>query len=131
MISPRILKRTGKKVYDVRLRDPNGKEYCRTFASKQAAKDFEADEKGDRRHGTWIDPRHASKVLGSVAEDWLAADGTKRASSIARDRSALDNHVLPVDHFACPFECRAHVLGDAGPVRLCRGLRPDRAYPLP
>jgi integrase len=95
MIKPRTLKRTGKKVYDVRLRDPDGDEYSRTFATKRAAEDFEAAEKAARRHGAWIDPRLASKPLVAVAEEWLAADGTKRASSLDRDRRILDGHVLP------------------------------------
>jgi integrase len=95
MIKPRIRKRDRKKVYDVRLRDPNGKEYCRTFETKGEAEDFEDDERGARRHGTWVDPRNAARPFSSVADDWLEDDGTKRSSSLARDRSILRTHVMP------------------------------------
>lgn len=49
MIATRTLKRTDdkgrpKQVYDVRLRDPNGKEYNRTFSTKKAAEAFDGDE---------------------------------------------------------------------------------------
>ena len=96
MIKARTLRRTGKRVYDVRLRDPKGKVYNRTFATKKAAQEFEVSERAARLRGAWVDPRHASRSFASVAEDWLAADGTKRASSLARDRSILRVHVLPV-----------------------------------
>ena len=96
MIKARTLRRTGKRVYDVRLRDPKGKVYNRTFATKKAAQEFEVSDRAARLRGAWVDPRHASRSFASVAEDWLAADGTKRASSLARDRSILRVHVLPV-----------------------------------
>jgi hypothetical protein len=44
VITTRILKRTGKKVYDVRLRTPEGRVYNRTFATKKAAEAFEDAE---------------------------------------------------------------------------------------
>lgn len=95
MIKSRVLKRTGRRVYDVRLRDPQGKVYTRTLPTKKQAEDFEASERAARLRGAWVDPRHASRSFASVAEDWLAADGTKRASSLARDRSILRAHILP------------------------------------
>jgi hypothetical protein len=51
LITSRTLKRTGKKVYDVRLRTPDGRVYNRTFATKKAAEAFEEAEKTDRRRG--------------------------------------------------------------------------------
>ena len=61
MIEARTRKRDGRKVYDVRLRDPNGKEYSRTFLTKREAQAFESSERTDRNRGTgWIDPRSAS-----------------------------------------------------------------------
>ncbi len=95
MIISRILKRTGKKVYNVRLRDPNSRVYTRTFRTKKEAEAFEAAEKAARAHGAWVDARLAARPLAAVAAEWLAADGTKRRSSRDRDRSILDNHVLP------------------------------------
>jgi hypothetical protein len=94
VIKARALKRTGRKVYDVRLRDPHGKVYTRTLATKRAAEDFEASERAARARGAWVDPRLASRSFASVTEDWLAADRTERASSLARDRSILAAQIL-------------------------------------
>jgi integrase len=95
MIRTGTSKRTGKRWYDVCLRDPNGKEYSRRFATKKAAEAHEAAEKTARGLGTWTDPRLAATPFAVVAEKWLAADGTKQRSSRARDRSILDRHLLP------------------------------------
>jgi hypothetical protein len=46
-------------VYDVRLRAPDGQNYKRTFSTKRDAEAFEAEERSDRRRGTWLDPRGA------------------------------------------------------------------------
>jgi integrase len=96
MIKPRKLRRSGKTVYDVRLRDPQGKVYNRTFASKREAEKFETTERAGRMQGAWLDPRRSARPLRVVAEEWLEADPTKRASSLDRDRSVLENHVFPI-----------------------------------
>ena len=95
MIKARTLKRTGKRVYDVRLRDPDGHEYSRTYPTRREAQAFEQAQQVDRRRGSWVDPRHANLTVAAVAERWLDGDSSKRASSAARDRSILSNHVLP------------------------------------
>jgi hypothetical protein len=48
VIKARTLKTTGKRVYDVRLRDPNGMEYSRTFPTKREARHYEGDERSVR-----------------------------------------------------------------------------------
>ncbi len=95
MIRTGTSKRTGKRWYDACLRDPSGKEYSRRFTTKKGAEAYEAAEKTARAHGIWVDPRLAATPFSVVAEKWLAADGAKQRSSRARDRSILDNHVLP------------------------------------
>ncbi len=95
MIQARIRKRDGRRVYDVRLRDQSGKEYSKTFLTKKEAEAFEAAERTARNRGAWVDPRLAAARVSDVAERWLAVNTTKRPGSIARDRSILDNHVLP------------------------------------
>lgn len=90
MIEARTRKRDGRKVYDVRLRDPNGKEYSRTFLTKREAQAFESSERTDRNRGTgWIDPRSASTPLDALANRWLAANPAKRPRTIERDRQIL------------------------------------------
>src|SRR6516164_8351578 len=54
-------RRDGRTVYRVRLRDPDGNEYLRTFSTKKAAKAFEDAQRTDRRRGAWVDPRQAMK----------------------------------------------------------------------
>jgi integrase len=96
LIQPRVRKRDGRRVYDVRLRDDNGREYSKTFLTKREAEAFEAAERVARDRGSWVDPRLAAIRVTDVAERWLTANTTKRPGSLARDRSILDNHILPV-----------------------------------
>ena len=96
MIEARTRKRDGRRIYEVRLRDGTGREYSRTFETKKEAEAFQAAERTSRNRGTWVDPRLASVPLSKLAEQWLAANTAKRPGSLARDRSILDNHILPV-----------------------------------
>jgi hypothetical protein len=48
MIESRVRKRDGRRVYDVRLRDPNGKEYSRTFLTKREAEAFDVAERANQ-----------------------------------------------------------------------------------
>jgi integrase len=93
VIKPRVLKRTGKRVYDVRLRDPDGKEYSQTFDTKRAAQAYEASQKTDRRRGAWVDPRLADLTVGDVAERWLASNPAKRPNALATDQSNVRKHL--------------------------------------
>ena len=82
-------------MYDVRLRDDSGKEYSKTFRTKKEAEAFEIAERAARMRGVWVDPRLAATRVVDVADRWLRANGAKRPGSIARDRSILDNHIIP------------------------------------
>ncbi len=81
--------------YDVRLRDPAGKLYKRTFRTKREAETFQARERADRSRGAWVDPRKADTTFGEVARYWLASNPGKRASGLARDESIVRVHLLP------------------------------------
>jgi len=85
----------GERRYDVRLRDPAGITYTRTFRTRREAETFEALERASRARGAWLDPRRAETKLHDVAVTWLDSNPAKRPSSIARDESALRVHVLP------------------------------------
>lgn len=89
-------KRDGRAIYEVRLRDASGREYARTFPTKKAADAWQAQQRADRSRGLWIDPRLGETTFEEAAEAWLAANPAKRGSSLARDRSALRTHLLPV-----------------------------------
>ena len=67
MIQPRLRKRDGRRVYDVRLRDPSGKEYSRTFLTRREAQAFDVSERTNRLSGSWIDSRLARTPLATVA----------------------------------------------------------------
>jgi integrase len=82
-------------VYDVRLRDADGREYSKTFLTKREAEATESAERTARNRGMWIDPRLASVRVIDVAGVWLTANTTKRPGSIAGDQSILENHLLP------------------------------------
>ena len=82
--------------YDVRLRDPNGKTYNRTFATRKEAERFQRNELSARDRGDWIDPRSKKRTFTDVAEEWLDSNPAKRSSTMGRDRVALAEHVLPV-----------------------------------
>ena len=89
MIKARVRRRDGRRVYDVRLRDPAGREYGRTFDTKKAAQDFEAAERTARRRGAWVDPRFAEISVEDVVRRWLESNPAKRSGSTSTDRAAL------------------------------------------
>lgn len=96
MIASRVRKSDKRKVYDVRLRDPQGRQYSRTFETQAGARAFEASERSDQRRGRWVDPRRSEAKFSEVAAGWLEASAHKRASSIERDRAIISRHLLPV-----------------------------------
>ena len=93
-----IVKRRSQRdefVYLVRLRDPEGRVYNRTFRTKTEAKRWELDQRSQLARGGWIDPRGAETTVAEVAQRWLDANPSKRESGWARDETILRLHVLP------------------------------------
>ena len=82
-------------VYDVRLRRPDGTAYKRTFRTKREAEQYEASQRTERAHGTWIDPAGATMCLAEWAQHWLETDAAKTATAKATDRSLLRSAILP------------------------------------
>jgi integrase len=82
-------------VWDVRLRDPDGRVYTRTFSTKREALDFEAAQRAARAKGTWTDPRREQRSFEEVAHWWLESNPGKRGSSFARDESIVRVHLIP------------------------------------
>ncbi|MGH9132195.1 MAG: tyrosine-type recombinase/integrase [Acidimicrobiales bacterium] len=87
--------KTGRR-YDVRLRDPDGRVYNRTFRTRKEAEAFEARQRADRSRGWWLDPRGADLTFEAVAKRWLAANPAKRATTRATDETMVRVHLLPV-----------------------------------
>jgi integrase len=98
-ISKRQLK-TGI-VYQVRYRDPSGKQRSRHFATRREAAAFESAEFTQITRGEWTDPRLKETKFGNWARRWLEADPGKRGSTHARDEIVVRLHLLPVfEHMA-------------------------------
>ena len=92
-IEARRRKRDGRTVYEVRLRDPDGREYSRTFPTKKAAEAYEAMERVDRNRGAWVDPRKADTPFGELAKAWLESNPGKTESCATRDEGIVRNHI--------------------------------------
>lgn len=82
-------------VYDVRLRDPSGRPYMRTFPTLRRAQQFERGERATMDRGAWTDPRAATTTLAMWSRGWLERDATKRPRTKIADRQILEGHILP------------------------------------
>lgn len=81
--------------YDVRYRDPEGKQRKRTFARKVDADRFAASVETDKLRGTYIDPNAGKVTFKAYATDWLKAqtfDTSTREAVALR----LKLHAYPV-----------------------------------
>lgn len=94
-ITPRWRARDRRFVYDVRLRDPAGDVYCRTFATLEEARRYRSAERADRARGDWIDQRKGRRLFDDWADDYVAACAHLKAKTRDRYRSALDCQVRP------------------------------------
>lgn len=93
-IETRLVRRGA--VHDVRLRRPDGRVVTRTFPSIGEARRYETIQRAARYRGGWVDPSDLRRRFRDVADEWRDANMAKRGSTRARDRSALDVHVLPL-----------------------------------
>ena len=69
-VEKRPSKRHGH-VYEVRLRDPRGREYSRSFRTRREAAADEAQQRADHSRGSWIDPRSGKLTLKAFAGLWM------------------------------------------------------------
>lgn len=81
--------------YDVKLRDPNGRMYQRSFRTKREAVSYQDRERTDRGRGVWVDPRGEAIPLGRLAADWLTTNPGKRPTTLARDETIVRVHLKP------------------------------------
>ena len=81
--------------YDVRLRDPAGRVYTRTFSTRREAETFAAREKADRSRGAWVDPRRGVVSLRDWSVQWLAHRPDLRVRTVELYQGLLDRHILP------------------------------------
>ena len=81
--------------WQVRWRDPNGKQRTKSFKRKAEAKQFANRVEVEMERGAYVDPQLGKALFGDWAEEWLQSKINLRASSWARDESYLRNHVQP------------------------------------
>ncbi len=66
-----------------------------TFPTKADASAWLAEVQTDQRRGVWIDPKAGQVLLRHYVESWLAARPDIRASTRAKYRYLLDQHIVP------------------------------------
>lgn len=81
--------------YDVRYRDPAGKQRKRSFKKLDDARKFDRTVEADVLRGEWTDPRDARVTFGDWWERWWATTVNLRPSTRARDQGYARRHVLP------------------------------------
>lgn len=81
--------------YDVRLRDPSGRMYARSFRTKKEAELFEANEHVERAKGAWVDPRQGTILLKEWSVAWLEQRPNLRSRTRETYQGLLDRHILP------------------------------------
>ncbi len=86
--------KTGRR-YDVRLRDPSGRVYTRTFRTRRDAETWVARERADRSRGTWVDPRKGNVTLAEWAGEWMAHRSDLRPRTRELYHGLLEHHILP------------------------------------
>ena len=80
--------------YQVRWRDPAGKQRARSFARKVDATNFEATVTVDTLHGTYVDPHAGRETVGAYATRWADAQPWRQQT---RDRMlhVVDKQINP------------------------------------
>jgi len=82
--------------YRARWHDPTGKQRSLTFYLERDAKRHVRNAQADIDRGVYVDDKSGKITFGEWAEHYMAlAEKRLARTSYARDRSYLDNHVLP------------------------------------
>jgi hypothetical protein len=66
-----------------------------TFPAKADADAWLANTRTDISQERWIDPVASQITVETLSKLWLKSNTRKRASSVARDNSILNTHVIP------------------------------------
>ncbi|HUP14654.1 MAG TPA: site-specific integrase [Acidimicrobiia bacterium] len=89
------IRRTDAGGWQVRYRDPGGRERARNFRRKTDAERFSVTVAADKIRGMWADPRLARITVSEWLSTWQASRVHLRPSTRALSESLLRNHVLP------------------------------------
>ena len=89
------IRRAKSGSYQVRYRDPSGRERAKNFARKVDAQRFAATIEADKARGEWIDPRLGRITFAEWAEQIERSNTSRRETTRARDEASLRNHLVP------------------------------------
>lgn len=81
--------------YDVRYRDPHGRQRKQSFERKVDALDFASSIETDKARGAYRDPKVGRITFGEWTKQYLAASIGKRDTTRVRDETVLRVHALP------------------------------------
>lgn len=87
-------RKDGRAGYQVRYRDPAGKQRAKQFARKADAERFRAAVETDKARGSYVDPKAGRVTLQEYADQWLAAQ-TFDSSTRQATELRLRLHVHP------------------------------------
>lgn len=87
--------RTTNSGYQVRYRDPNGRQRARNFGRKTDATRFAASVETDKIRGDWLDPRLGRVTFAEWADEWLGQLSHLKPKTQLDYGVTLRRHVLP------------------------------------
>ncbi|MFM8956838.1 MAG: tyrosine-type recombinase/integrase [Actinomycetota bacterium] len=82
--------------YRVKLRDPDGKQFTKTFKTRREAEAWQVEQKQKLGKNAWSDPKSGQMTVRELAAQWCEITfPNKRQRTRERDASILDRHILP------------------------------------
>jgi integrase len=93
--------------YEVRYRDPDGRQRGQTFRTRTDAKRYAAQVETDLNRADWLDPVANTTTFDTWATSWLKTVAHRKPSTIRSYVGQVNNHLLPA------FAGRA--IGSIGP----------------
>lgn len=90
-----IQHRSGRRPWQVRYRDPTGKERAKGFSRKADADRFAVTVEADKLRGGWTDPRLSKTTVAEWSDRWLRTKSGLKPKTLAGYESNLRAHVLP------------------------------------
>lgn len=91
-----VRKRADNGRWQVRYRDPAGRQRSQDFRRKADADRFRAEAETDVSRGSWVDPRGGEQLFGVWAQQWLGMrKAAVRATTFAAQRSVYGSLIEP------------------------------------
>ncbi len=84
---------TGQPKYDVRYRDPTGRQRKKAFSRRADADRFARTVEVEKETGRYVDPTAGKITFGEYAERWLQHRPNLRPRTVSSYRSILRNHL--------------------------------------